>query len=82
MKCPYCNGEMQSGTLFGSPKGGAPTFRTDEWLSKNRMDRLFDSLGSSGILIMPKYSIWYSYRTPALFCPKCKKMIIDTDVSK
>lgn len=82
MNCPYCGGEMQSGTLFGSPKGGAPTFRTDEQLSKSRTERFLNSLGRSGILIMPEYSIWYGYRTPALFCPKCKKMIIDTDVTK
>lgn len=82
MNCPYCGEKMQSGTLVGGPKGGVPRFRTDEQMRKGRMNRFLDSLGGTGALVFSTYSFWDGFHTSALFCAKCKKMIIDTDVVK
>lgn len=81
MDCPYCGEKMQDGTLFLGRKEG-PRFLTEQQLSRSRSDRFWDALGGIGNLKVDDSRTWSSSRTPASFCPRCRKMIIDTDVYK
>lgn len=81
MDCPYCGEKMQSGTLFFGIKG-EPRFLTEQQLSQSRSDRFWDTLGGIGNLKVDDSRTWSASRTHGEFCPRCKKMIIDTDVEK
>lgn len=81
MECPYCGERMQDGILFFGVKE-VPRFLTEEQLSQSRSDRFWNALGGIGNIKVDDSRTWSSSRTPALFCAKCKKMIIDTDVYK
>ncbi len=78
MKCPYCEKEMVEGTLSGDMRS-ILTFSPDD-----KPLRWYDRLAGTGRLTAAMKGSWYTYtyKVKAQFCNVCKKIIIDTDVSK
>lgn len=78
MKCPYCEKEMVAGTLSGDMRA-VLTFSPDD-----KPLRWYDRLAGTGRLTAATKGSWltYTYKVEAQFCNACKKIIIDTDVTK
>ena len=74
MLCPYCNNEMQHGEIFGDARGGM-RFRED-----GKKLGFFEMLAGAGRITAVKG--WAQNIIPADFCRQCKKMIIETDITK
>lgn len=74
MKCPYCDGEMQHGTLCGDGRSGV---RFDQEGKKLTWS---DKLAGMGALkVKMKF---YRFNIEADYCEKCKKIIFDAEVGK
>ncbi len=75
MTCPYCGSEMRHGeitadsTIIRWIEGGTP---------KSKAAKFFSTGFAGKLLQVPHYALrpWI----PADFCPKCKKMIFETDI--
>lgn len=76
MKCPYCDKEMAEGTLSGDMRANL-TFSPDD-----KPLRWYDRLAGTGRLTAAMKGPWYTNKVKAQFCNACKKIIIDTDVTK
>ena len=75
MLCPYCQKEMQRGIVSGDGRSKVYFNPSDKPKS------LMDKLDGSGKLTAIKYTL-ATFRVEANYCDSCKKMIIDTDLSK
>ncbi len=75
MQCPYCHKEMESGHLrcLREP----PVWIGDD----DKVSSLDRTLGGIGQLTAAK-RYWSRIQIPAAYCPACKKMIIDTGITK
>ncbi len=75
MDCPYCHQPMEPGILnFGRDK---PVFSGES----DRVSRLDRILGGIGQLTgLDRH--WVRNKMQAHFCPRCKKMILQTDLAK
>lgn len=76
MMCPYCGGEMKQGYLRCDNRAGLMWITEDEkvgWLDRE--------IGRVGQLKATNIGLAIA-KTPANYCPACKKMIIDTDIQK
>ena len=78
MQCPYCGGRMRSGeiTVTGSSLRNHLVWFEGEPMSKKR--KLF-GIHKTGKLMQMPY-VGTQFWLPADFCPKCKKMIFETDI--
>ncbi len=75
MHCPYCHAEMKQGHL--KIQKSMPVWYGDDENVSN-LDR---ALGGIGVLIPPKKTPLYAI-FPASYCSSCRKMILDTDITK
>ena len=76
MFCPSCHNEMQNGDIVADCKG---------WLSfrpGGRKPGFWETLAGVGQLTAANSKGWAQLHIPADFCSRCKKMIIETDVTK
>lgn len=75
MLCPYCNNEMQHGDITADPRGGM------FFLKEGEKRSIGDALGGVGRIEAAKGG-WSKLKLPADYCPTCKKMIFDTEITK
>lgn len=75
MKCPYCEKEMLQGLLSGDGRSGV------YWKEGDKKPTVFEKMGGSFRVTAVKYSL-PSFSIEAYYCPDCKKMIFDTDITK
>ena len=75
MICPYCKNEMQKGILSGD--GRAPV----TWKQGAEKTKLIDRIVGSGTVTAARRTL-ATFTIEAFFCPDCRKMIFDTDVTK
>lgn len=76
MKCPYCDQEMQQGEILADPRGGMVFQQEGQKIG------FFDGLAGVGRIEAARGSGWTKIRIPADYCPRCKKMIFGTEVTK
>lgn len=75
VNCPWCEREMQAGIITGDSRSKV-RFQP-EGIKYN----FGDLLSGTGLLTAARYG-WFYQGTPAHFCRHCKKMVIDTDVTR
>ena len=76
MNCPYCSEPLQAGFLRFD---GRSLMRwVPEGITGSR--KFWNALGGVGTLTAAQYP-FSGARLPGHFCPSCKKLIIDTDVT-
>lgn len=74
MKCPFCNGEMQHGTLYGDARSGVHFEQEGKKLT------WADKLCRVGALKVKTRVC--TFLIEADYCETCKKMIFDTEIGK
>ena len=75
MTCPFCGKEMKKGILSGDGRQGL------HWKEGEKRANIMDTLGGACALTA-KMGGLSVFTLESHFCPDCKKMIIDTDVTK
>jgi hypothetical protein len=75
MNCPWCEREMQAGIITGDSRSKV------RFQPEGVKYSFGDLLSGTGLLTAARYG-WFYQGTPAHFCRHCKKMVIDTDVTK
>ena len=75
MLCPYCDKEMTPGNLTGDPRGRV------RFLQEGQKLTLGDALCGIGNLEAAQYKIG-SFNIPCHYCSRCKKLIIETAITK
>ena len=75
MICPYCNREMKKGILSGDARHGV------HWKEGAKRAGFADNLSGSNTVAAAQCG-FLLFTIETHFCPDCKKMIIDTDVTK
>ena len=75
MNCPYCNGDMQAGVIRFDGRSGM------RWEKEGHPIDFWDSLGGIEKLTAARIGFFSGGALPGHFCPSCKKLIIDTDVT-
>lgn len=78
MTCPYCGGEMRHGEITTVDNGMRNILQWMEGEPLSKGKKLLGSCRSGKMLQMPY--VGFRYWIPADFCPKCKKMIFETDI--
>ncbi len=76
MTCPYCNNEMVAGNLNGNGKNGI------HWKEGTGHSSILDRICGTGELTAAEYTAFGRFVIQCDYCPRCKKIIIDTEVSK
>ena len=74
MTCPFCRGQMRAGTMLADTRKRAGWYPDDAPLGK--LDLFF---GTYPRLTAAKHGFNY-LRVKSDYCPRCKKMIFDTDI--
>lgn len=78
--CPYCGNNMIHGVLSGDGRSGL------YWNKGEKANSFIDKIGGSGKVMAVKYKpselLPASFNVEAEYCSSCKKMIIDTEISK
>lgn len=75
MNCPWCEREMQAGTITGDGRSKA------RFQPEGVRYSFGDLLAGTGLLTAARYK-WVNLGIPAHFCSHCKKIVIETDVAK
>jgi hypothetical protein len=75
MECPYCKKEMKEGILSGDARQGVC------WKEGEKKASMIDKVVGSCKVTAAKCGLSV-FTIQAHFCEGCKKMIIDTDVTK
>lgn len=75
MKCPFCEQEMILGTISGD--GRSRVF----WTTAEDKISLMDKIVGKGMVESVSYSLG-TFKVEAQYCPHCKKMIFDTDITQ
>lgn len=75
MNCPFCGKEMLTGILSGD--GRSPV----TWKQGSRKAGWIDQIVGSGTVTAAKRNL-ATFTIESSFCPDCRKMIFDTDVTK
>ena len=76
MNCPYCDRPMEAGAVRFDGRSGC------RWEKEGDSTGFWDSLGGVGTLTAAEIRLFSGARLAGHFCPSCKKLIIDTDVTK
>ena len=76
MVCPYCNNEMKAGSLNGDGRGGV------NWKEGTRHSSVIDKICGTGELTATSYTAFSRFQIDCHYCPRCKKIIIDTEVTR
>ncbi len=76
MICPYCNNEMLEGNLNGDGRGGV------HWKEGTRHSSVIDKICGTGELTATSYTAFSRFQIDCHYCPRCKKIIIDTEVTR
>ncbi|MGN1166591.1 MAG: PF20097 family protein [Lachnospiraceae bacterium] len=74
MVCPFCGKEMNKGILSGD---GRCTVR---WKTGDKKAGFMDTLSDSGRITAAKHTL-SAFTIESYYCPSCKKMIFDTDIT-
>ena len=74
MNCPYCGKEMKKGIMSGDGRQGIT------WKEGDKKASFIDKLGGGCNVTAAKWNLT-QFTIEADYCPDCKKMIIDTDVT-
>lgn len=64
---------MQSGCIKGDSRSSVL------WIEKDSKKYFWDKLIDRYLITAAKHTLW-SFTIEADYCPKCKKMIFDTDI--
>ncbi len=75
MECPYCKQEMKRGFLKGDGRSKV------RWQEEGKKNSLADKLAGAGLPEVAKYSLG-AFQLPGEYCKRCKKLIIDTEISE
>ncbi len=75
MNCPFCGKEMLKGILSGDGRSAV------SWKQGDSKAGLMDRIVGSGMVTAAKRSL-ATFTIESFFCPDCRKMIFDTDVTK
>ena len=75
MECPYCKQEMKKGYLKGD---GRTSVR---WHEEGEKLTLTDVIAGIGLPEAVRYGFG-TFKLPGRYCEKCKKLIIDTEISE
>ena len=75
MICPFCGNEMQKGVLSGDGRSQVT------WKQGDRKAGIMDRIAGTGIVTAAKKNL-VIFTIESHFCPDCKKMIFDTDITK
>ena len=75
MKCPFCGLQMLKGVLSGDGRSCV------RWKEGDEKANLLDSISDCGKVTAAKYTLT-SFTVETYYCPICKKMIFDTEISK
>ncbi len=75
MKCPFCDKEMTKGFISGDGRSGV------YWNDEAEKISFVDKIVGVGKVTAAKYTLT-QFKIDANYCPDCKKMIFDTEVSK
>ncbi len=75
MTCPFCGKEMLNGIISGD--GRSPV----SWKQGEKKAGLVDRIVGAGILTAAKRTLT-AFTVESCFCPDCKKMIFDTNVTE
>lgn len=78
MKCPYCNQEMLKGIISGDGRSKVYWKAGDS--KATFVDKISGAAGAGKIEAV-KYTLM-SFTIEAHYCPACKKMIFETDISE
>ena len=74
MKCPFCDKEMTKGFISGDGRSGV------YWNEGAEKRSVADKIVGVGKITAAKHSLT-QFKIEADYCPACKKMIFDTDIS-
>ncbi len=77
MKCPFCGGDMCAGIIRYDTR--VPMRFESKDTPKSALDRFWDALGGIGILTATQHS---NLKLEADYCPTCRKMIFETDITR
>ena len=75
MLCPYCGREMKAGILSGD--GRSPV----AWKQGEKKAGLMDAIVGSGTVTAARRTLT-TFTIESWYCPDCKKMIFDTEVTR
>ena len=75
MKCPFCEQEMIAGEMSGDGRSRV------YWEAYGDKLGLADKIAGKGRIGSVQYSIG-KFKLQSQYCPNCKKMIFDTDISQ
>lgn len=79
MTCPYCDKEMQKGTISGIRTGGL------QWLPEEKSSDVWEKLdramGVTGRIEAARYN-FAGFQIDAHYCKDCQKLIVDTAISQ
>ena len=75
MECPWCGQEMIPGAMTGD--GRSRVF----WETSEEKPGLIDRMIGKGRVESVTYTL-DRFRLEAAYCPRCKKMIVDTEIGK
>lgn len=78
MTCPYCNKEMQKGTVSGNR---ARLQWLPEKKSSDVLEKLDRAMGVTGQIEAARYN-FAGFQIEAHYCEDCQKLIVDTAISK
>ena len=75
MLCPYCGREMKVGILSGD--GRSPV----TWKQGEKKAGIMDAIVGSGTVTAARRTLT-TFTIESWYCPDCKKMIFDTEVTR
>jgi len=75
MTCPCCGREMKAGILSGD--GRSPV----TWKQGEKKAGLMDAIVGSGTVTAARRTLT-TFTVESWYCPDCKKMIFDTEVTR
>ena len=75
MECPFCKQEMTAGIMSGD--GRSKVF----WEASEDKLGVMDKIAGKGIIESAAYSLT-KFKLKTKYCLRCKKVILDTDISQ
>lgn len=75
MKCPFCEQEMIEGVMSGDGRSRV------YWETPGNQLSFIDVIAGKGQVKNVEYSLT-KFKIKGDYCPRCKKMIFDTNISR